>query len=158
LGLSITATQGNEAANQTLWQLTHQDTRTSGFYTMTLTPKSSDGSASTDGGDSEGKEPATVPRRSDATVTEDVLFAVNTDPAESVLQRIDARELRRQLGDAPVQIVKGAQWIELGATDAKWEAWPLVLALLFIVLFSEQISAWLLGKRRSVDNGTGVHR
>ena len=85
--------------------------------------------------------------RTDGT-PEKVLFAANVDAAEGDLKRVDQRLLRRDLGDARVEIVRGAELAGLAAERAKGELWPYVLGALVLLLCTEQFLGWLFGLRR----------
>ncbi len=108
--------------DESLWQARYDETARRGFYEMALTR--------TDG------EP------------EKVLFAANIDAAEGDLRRVDQRLLRRDLGDAPIEIVSGAALAAAATEGAKGELWPYVLGALVMVLCTEQFLGWFFGLRR----------
>ena len=113
-----TAKQRNEA----VWWVQFDETGRRGFYELQLTLAN--------GG------------------REHVLFAANLDASEGDLQRVDQRLLRRDLGDAPVEIVIGAGLLAVAATAARAELWLYILAALVTVMCVEQILAWWFGFRR----------
>ena len=79
---------------------------------------------------------------------EKVMFAVNIDPAESDLQRVDLAELKRKLGDAPIQFVSAEKLTAMSAIGAEAELWPLILCLAVVTLCSEQMLGWFFGRGR----------
>jgi hypothetical protein len=114
--------RNSSSDDESHWLASYDETARRGFYKMALTR--------TDG------EP------------EQILFAANLDATEGNLRRIDQRLLRRDLGDAPIKIVKRAQLGELVTEGAKGELWPYVLGVLVVVLCGEQFLGWLFGLRR----------
>jgi len=78
-----------------------------------------------------------------------VLAAANLDPAESDLERIDAEWLKSQWSGDQVQLASGEQDLPLGGGQEQEELWPLILLILVGVLLTEQLLAWLFGRRRS---------
>ncbi len=109
-------------ADESQWFASYDEAAQRGFYELALTR--------TDG------EP------------EKVLFAANVDVTEGNLKRVDQRLLRRDLGDAPVEIVRGSGLAGLVAEGAKGELWQYVLGALVIVLCMELALGWLFGLRR----------
>jgi hypothetical protein len=108
--------------DESRWLASFDETARRGFYEMAL--KRTDG------------EP------------EKILFAANLDATEGDLQRVDQLLLRRDLGDAPIKIVKSGQLGGLVTEGAKGELWPYVLGVLVVVLCGEQFLGWLFGLRR----------
>ncbi len=108
--------------DESLWQARFDETVRRGFYEMSLTR--ADG------------EP------------EKVLFAANIDAAEGDLRRVDQRLLRRDLGDAPIEIIGGAGLAGAVTEGAMGELWPYVLGALVTVLCLEQLLGWFFGLRR----------
>jgi len=115
-------TDGAERTDETLWRVDYAAADRRGFYELALAP--------VDGG------------------TETVLFAANVNPSEGDLKRIDRADFRKELGDAPVDIVSGRSSLALKVIGARRELWPLLLTALVVVLCGEQFLAWLFGRRR----------
>jgi hypothetical protein len=118
-GPSADAGQSGDAS---VWYASYDETSRRGFYEMALTR--------TDG------EP------------EKVLFAANIDATEGNLKRVDEHLLRRDLGDARVEMVRGAEMAGVSAEAAKGELWRYVLGALVLVLCVEQLLGWWFGLRR----------
>jgi hypothetical protein len=79
------------------------------------------------------------------------LFAVNIDPTEGLLRRIDEAGLRRELGDlpgAPVELVRGFGSLAGDEDEVRAELWKPLLFGLIAVLCMEQFLAWSFGRRR----------
>ena len=104
------------------WSVRYDETNVRGFYRLEKTTRDGESEAS--------------------------LFAVNLDPQEGDLRRVDAEVLRRAWEGANVQLVQGATLASLTAEGAKGELWMVVLAALVAILFLEQSLAWLFGRRR----------
>jgi hypothetical protein len=112
------STQGEEA----LFLVEYTDTDRRGFYELDT--------ARTDGR------------------SEKLLFAANIDPTEGDLRRVDQAVLKRDLGDAAVQLAAIGSLSSLTAEGAKGELWMYILAALIGVLCLEQFLAWTFGLRR----------
>ena len=108
--------------DESTWVASYEETNRRGFYKLALTR--------TDG------------------ETENVLFAANIEAGEGELQRVDGESLRRELGDASVELVKGAQLLSLSAEGPKGELWLYVLGALVVILCVEQFLGWWFGLRR----------
>lgn len=76
-----------------------------------------------------------------------VLFSANVDPSEGDLHRANLDEMKKELKDAQVQIVSGAN-TSLGSLGAQVEIWKYLLWLLVIVLLGEQVLGWFFGLSR----------
>ena len=77
-----------------------------------------------------------------------VLFAANTDPAESQLRRVPAANLALDLGDKVNVIDAGQPLLDLRPAEAKTEIWKPVLYVLAALLCIELLYGWWLGARR----------
>ena len=80
--------------------------------------------------------------------TETALFAANVDRTESDLRRVDLVELRRSLGDSPIEIVAADKLTGTSATGAEGELWPLILCFAVVALCGEQTLGWFFGRSR----------
>lgn len=107
---------------QNIWQLEYKGTETQGFYEMKLNRREG------------GVEP--------------VLFAANVDPTEGNLKRVDVTAMRRELGDANVQIVPFDQAVSLAGGGAQTEIWWYLLWALVAILCGEQLLGWFFGLAR----------
>lgn len=108
--------------DETQWNVGYRGTDTRGFYELNL--------LRTNG------------------VSENVMFAVNVDQSESDLRRVDLADLKRNLGDAPIQFVSAEKLTGLSAIGAEAELWPLILCLVVVTLCSEQMLGWFFGRGR----------
>jgi hypothetical protein len=71
------------------------------------------------------------------------LFAVNVDPSESDLRRIQSDELLKSFQPYDTDYIPGDQLAETTTTnDGRRELWPIILIVLIAVLMSEQLLAW----------------
>lgn len=109
-------------SDESVWFACYDETARRGFYQMALT-------------------------RVDGR-PEKALFAANLDATEGDLRRVDQQLLRRELGDAPVEIVRGTGLVGLATEGAKGDLWPYVLGALVMILCIEQILGWWFGLRR----------
>jgi hypothetical protein len=107
---------------QTQWPMVYDETGLRGFYELRLSRRN-------------GQE-------------EKLLFAVNADPSEGNLSRVDLDDMRKSFGDAPVKILSAAQARTLAGAGAQREVWTLVLTLVAGVLVLEQFLGWVFGWRR----------
>ena len=108
----------------TLWNVDYDQTGRRGFYRMVL----------------EGSGASELRRT--------ILFAANTDPAESQLRRVPAANLALDLGDKVNLIDAGQPLLGLRPTEAKTEIWKPVLYVLAALLCIELLYGWWLGARR----------
>ncbi len=111
---------GDATVRNTDWRVEYPRTNRRGFYDLELTR--------TDG------------------ATQHRLFAVNCDPAEGDLTRVQAGELQQALAGA--NIVLGSPDDDLDVSGARREVWQYLLLGLVAVLFLEQSLGWLFGTRR----------
>ncbi len=102
--------------------LTHADTRQRGLYTLRMTRR-------------DGQR-------------EDVLFAVNADPAEGRMARVDSEGLRQALGGGRVELVRAGASLGADTAGARAELWRPLLWALMAVLVIEQALAWAFGTHR----------
>jgi len=81
--------------------------------------------------------------------TEKQSTAVNLAPEDSDLRRIEPDQLRESFRDAPVDIVRGADWFTTSKDSGSNELWWWVLVGLMGVLFAEQgLAGWISRSRR----------
>jgi hypothetical protein len=74
--------------------------------------------------------------------------AVNVDPSESDLRRVDRTTLMASAGGIEVTYVEGAQLADGTQTESRYELWPALLVALVVVLMGEQTLAWWFGGGR----------
>jgi hypothetical protein len=80
--------------------------------------------------------------------TDTALFAVNVDPAESDLTRVETEAGKARLLGDRASIVSPDDIFIQQASRATNEWWPQILVLLGVVLGVEQLAGWWFGKRR----------
>jgi hypothetical protein len=85
------------------------------------------------------------------TVTRQI--AVNLEPRESDVRRVERSELLASLGSLPASYVTGDSLADRARGQARQELWPVVLGLLIAVLMLEQALAWWFGADRSLQRG-----
>ena len=76
------------------------------------------------------------------------LFAVNLDPAESDLKRLDLAGLPDSYFGEATQVMTAEQMVTQGEARSNDEIWPQILLLLMLVLGAEQALGWWFGRRR----------
>ncbi len=76
------------------------------------------------------------------------LFAVNTDPAESDLRRLDLAGLPENYFGESTQRVTAEQMVQQGEASANNEVWPQILLALAALLITEQFLGWWFGRSR----------
>ena len=76
------------------------------------------------------------------------LFAVNIDPAEADLRRLDLADLPDNYFGEATQVMTAEQMVTQGEARSNNEIWPQVLLLLMAVLGAEQAMGWWFGRRR----------
>jgi len=74
--------------------------------------------------------------------------AVNVDPDESDLTSVSEDELRRGVGDLPVEYVRGVERLAGSTGEARTEFWRACLLAVVVLLMTEQFLAWRWGRRR----------
>ena len=78
-----------------------------------------------------------------------VLFAANTDPVESKLERVDSNDLMSVFSSNNVILLNSTQPIlENQSSVSKSEVWKLVLMVLGVLLMVELFYGWWIGVRR----------
>ena len=77
-------------------------------------------------------------------------IAVNVDPREGDLRRMDRSSLMAAVADVPAEYVSAGEVARLQEEQARRELWPSLLALLVIVLMGEQFLAWYFGAGRNL--------
>ena len=107
----------------TVWRLEYPNTDLQGFYELKLARRGS-------------SNPETV------------LFAANVDPAEGDLKRVDQTALKKNLGDAKIEIITADKLSGLDSTGSNSEIWWYLLWGVVVVLCSEQLLAWWFGRGR----------
>ncbi|MEM1069731.1 MAG: BatA domain-containing protein [Planctomycetota bacterium] len=111
-----------QSVDETSWVVEYNKVDQSGFYEMTLV--NANGS------------------------NERALFAANVDVSEGDLSRVDMTELRSNLNDLPIEIVRAEDLVGTSAMGVEGELWPLILSLAVGCLCSEQILGWFFGRNR----------
>ena len=86
-------------------------------------------------------------RRADEQVVKQ-LFAVNVDPSEADLRRLDLPALPNNYFGEQTRLVSADQMVMQGETRSSNEVWPQILLLLIAVLGTEQFLGWWFGRRR----------
>ena len=86
-------------------------------------------------------------RRADEQVVKQ-LFAVNVDPSEDDLRRLDLPALPNNYFGEQTRLVSADQMVMQGETRSSNEVWPQILLLLIAVLGTEQFLGWWFGRRR----------
>lgn len=107
----------------TTWRLEYPDTDWQGFYELKLTRR-------------ESRSPETM------------LFAANVDPTEGNLKRVDQAALKKNFGDAKIEIITADKLAGLDSTGSNSEVWWYLLWGVVVVLCSEQLLAWWFGRAR----------
>ena len=107
---------------EAVWQITYPRTPKQGFYTLLLNRR--------DGGQ------------------ERTLFAANVDPSEGDLRHVDLDAMKRQLGDAKVQVLDVSEAASLAGDSTQTELWWYLLWGLVGVLCCEQGLGWVFGRGR----------
>ena len=74
--------------------------------------------------------------------------AVNVDPTESDLRRMDRSSLIGSMSGVAVEYVEGNQLTSQRETETRQELWPTLLVALITVLMTEQTLAWWFGTRK----------
>ncbi len=74
--------------------------------------------------------------------------AVNVDPRESDLSAAREDELRRSVGDLPVEYIRGIDRLAGSTGEARTEFWRVCLLGAVLLLMTEQFLAWRWGRRR----------
>ena len=74
--------------------------------------------------------------------------AVNVDPRESDLTSATEQELRKNVGDLPVEYIRGIDRLAGSTGEARTEFWRLCLFGAVLLLMTEQFLAWHWGRRR----------
>jgi len=74
--------------------------------------------------------------------------AVNADVRESDVTPMNEDELRRALGDLPVDYLRGIEQLTGSTGEARTEFWQACIVGLVLVLMGEQFLAWTWGRRR----------
>ncbi len=116
---NVQATAGEKEGEQTVWHLDYPATDLQGFYELKLA-------------------------RRDAA-PESVLFAANVDPTEGDLKRVDLPTLKKNFGDAKIEIITAEKLGGLDSTGSNSEVWWYLLWGVVFVLCSEQLLAWWFG-------------
>jgi hypothetical protein len=119
---NVQATAGEKEGEQTVWHLDYPQTDLQGFYELQLA-------------------------RKDAP-PETVLFAANVDPVEGDLKRADQTALKKNLGDAKIEIITAEKLGGLDSTGSSSEIWWYLLWGVVVVLCCEQVLAWWFGRGR----------
>jgi hypothetical protein len=113
--------EGNGGSSaETIWQLEYPQTDWQGFYDLKL--------ARRDGGGEDH-----------------ILFAVNVDPTEGDLARVDRQAMERDLVDTNVKILAADQALALADIGSQTEVWWYLLWAVVAVLCSEQVLGWFFG-------------
>lgn len=76
------------------------------------------------------------------------LFAVNIDPKEADLRRLDLTDLPDNYFGEATQVMTSEQMVTQGEARSNNEIWPQILLLLMVVLGAEQAMGWWYGRRR----------
>lgn len=76
------------------------------------------------------------------------LFAVNIDPAEADLRRMDVEALPENYFGEDVRLVNADQMVLQGESRSNNEIWPQILLLLAAMLVAEQFLGWWFGRWR----------
>jgi hypothetical protein len=76
------------------------------------------------------------------------MVPVNVDPRESDLLMAQEDELRRAMGEVPVEYLEGADRLAHGGDTPRSELWRFFLFMTAAVLLGEQGLAWRWGRRR----------
>ena len=111
---------GGEAAAETIWQLEYPQTDRQGFYDLKL--------ARRDGGGEDH-----------------LLFAVNVDPTEGDLKRVDRQVMERDLAETNVKILAADEAQSLADVGSQTEVWWYLLWAVVAVLCGEQVLGWFFG-------------
>ncbi len=74
--------------------------------------------------------------------------AVNVDPHESDLTPASEDELRRSVGDLPMEYIRGIDRLAGSTGEARTEFWRVCLLGVVLLLMTEQFLAWRWGRRR----------
>ncbi|WP_425615725.1 BatA domain-containing protein [Anatilimnocola sp. NA78] len=119
---NVQAVAAEKAGEQTVWQLEYPSTDLQGFYELKLARRNSP--------------------------PESVLFAANVDPVEGDLKRVDLTTLKKDFGDAKIEIVSAEQVGTLSSIGSDTEVWWYLLWGVVFVLCSEQLLAWWFGWAR----------
>ena len=113
-----------EGSTDTRWRVEYDDTSKAGFYRLTLQKAGSAG-------------------------VEQRLFAVNRDPAESNLKRVNIPQLNDELREMSVELVRSAKPLaELGVNLEKSNLWRVALYALLALLCVELWLGWRIGVNR----------
>ncbi|WP_254513177.1 BatA domain-containing protein [Anatilimnocola floriformis] len=120
---AVAPTNGKSNGQATVWRLEYPSTDLQGFYELKLARRGS-------------------------TNPETVLFAANVDPTEGDLKRVDQAVLKKNLGDAKVEIITADKLSGLDSSGANSEIWWYLLWAVVVVLCSEQLFAWWFGRAR----------
>ena len=107
-------------AAETIWQLEYPQTLRQGFYDLKL--------ARRDGGGEDH-----------------VLFAVNVDPTEGDLKRVDRQVMERDLAETNVKILAADEAQSLADVGSQTEVWWYLLWAVVAVLCGEQVLGWFFG-------------
>ena len=87
--------------------------------------------------------------RADGSGDYSVLFAANTDPKESKLERINLNDIKSVFSSDNVMFLNSSQPIlENQSSVSKSELWKLVLIVLSALLIVELFYGWWIGARR----------
>lgn len=113
---------GSQSVEETSWMVEYDKVDRRGFYELTL--------LSTEG------------------ASERALFAANVDLSESDLRRVDVAQLKSNLSDLPIEVVRAEQLVGTLAVGAEGELWPLILLLAVAALCGEQLLGWFFGRSR----------
>jgi hypothetical protein len=82
---------------------------------------------------------------------EDIRYvAVNVDPGESDLAMIEEAQVRKAMGDIPLEYIQGLDNLATGTSEGRTELWPFCLAFAVVVLMAEQTLAWRWGRARDL--------
>jgi hypothetical protein len=79
---------------------------------------------------------------------EQFAYAANIDPEEGDLRRADSNEIKRRLGDTPVEFAAGLDQFRSAAEPSQGEIWRSLLVMMAVVLGVEQFLGWWFGQRR----------
>ena len=109
-------------ATEAIWRFDYPQTNKQGFYSLKLNRR--------EGG------------------SETVLFAANTHPGEGDLRQVDLTLMKRNLGDANVQVLDLQEAASLAGESTQTELWWYLLWGLVGVLCCEQALGWLFGRSR----------
>ena len=76
------------------------------------------------------------------------LYAVNIDPGESDLRRLDVSSLPDDFFGGIAKLVSGDDLVTQDESGANNDIWPQILMLLAAVLIGEQFFGWWFGRKR----------